>query len=576
MADVTIGARLQLDANDGIKSLKDLKNQIREAKGDLVGMTQEFGATSEQARMAAKRVAELEDNLGDAKKLVDAFNPDQKFRALGQALNGVLGGFTALTGAMGLLGVESAEVQKQLLKVQSALALSQGLNQIGESINSFKNLGKTIVATLGKSGLIGVAIAGVAALGAALLGVFKGSSKLTEQQKILNDVNKEVAATLSREIVQYDRLFSSLNDSNVSLSRKKQIVNDIHKQFPETERTLKIENGLVKGQAEAYNQVTAAIQKKAIVDAAQTRLAKEIQPLFEAGLNMGLKAEQFTLEYLKKFNQQTGGYLTANIQRIELLQKLIGDNNITGGTTSGTTTTPGGRSAEKETKEQELIYSTYADNALQRDIDFRNKFIENRRLFIEAGRALEEAEFNEKIALLNLELDAEEAAAKRKEQLEQLNFETKQKFLSATANLLSSLSTLIGEQTAAGKVFAVAEATINTYAAIAGSLRAFAGKPIPGYAIIQAIATGIFGLAQVKKILSVPVPGKGGAGGVAPSISSISAPIQAQSPLSQRTRLDDESLNQIGNATVRAFVVESDVTNNQERIRRLNRAARIA
>jgi hypothetical protein len=43
----------------------------------------------------------------------------------------------------------------------------------------------------------------------------------------------------------------------------------------------------------------------------------------------------------------------------------------------------------------------------------------------------------------------------------------------------------------------------------------------------------------------------------------------------QSTRLDQAQVNQIGNAAARAYVVESDVSNGQERINRLNRAARI-
>jgi len=39
--------------------------------------------------------------------------------------------------------------------------------------------------------------------------------------------------------------------------------------------------------------------------------------------------------------------------------------------------------------------------------------------------------------------------------------------------------------------------------------------------------------------------------------------------------LDQNQVNQMASATARAFVVESDVSGNQERIRRLNRAARI-
>jgi hypothetical protein len=45
----------------------------------------------------------------------------------------------------------------------------------------------------------------------------------------------------------------------------------------------------------------------------------------------------------------------------------------------------------------------------------------------------------------------------------------------------------------------------------------------------------------------------------------------------QRSRLhqNQSQIQQMGNAAVRSFVVESDVSGNQERIRRLNRAARI-
>jgi hypothetical protein len=69
-------------------------------------------------------------------------------------------------------------------------------------------------------------------------------------------------------------------------------------------------------------------------------------------------------------------------------------------------------------------------------------------------------------------------------------------------------------------------------------------------------------------------------GGSAPNVGatlsggngSVSAPL---APQAQTTRLDQSQINQIGNAAGRSFVVESDITGNQEKIRRLNRQARI-
>ena len=125
-------------------NLGSLKSQLREAQAEVVKLSDTFGATSREAAEAAKKAAELKDRIGDAKALTDAFNPDAKFNALSSSIGGVLNGFQAYEGALGLIGVESEEVQKTLLKVQSAMAFTQGINGVLESKDSFINLGSTI------------------------------------------------------------------------------------------------------------------------------------------------------------------------------------------------------------------------------------------------------------------------------------------------------------------------------------------------------------------------------------------------------------------------------------------------
>ena len=129
------------------KSIGNLKTQLREAQNEVNSLSDKFGATSKQAIEAAKRTAELKDRIGDAKALTDAFNPDAKFKALSSSLSGVAGGFAAIQGGMGLIGVESADLERQLLRVQSAMALSQGLQALGESVDSFKQLNAVIQST---------------------------------------------------------------------------------------------------------------------------------------------------------------------------------------------------------------------------------------------------------------------------------------------------------------------------------------------------------------------------------------------------------------------------------------------
>jgi len=136
-----VNINVQGNADEAVGSLR---SQLRAAQADVAELSAKFGATSQEAINAAKRAGELKDKIGDAKALTDAFNPDAKFKALSSSLAGVAGGFAAVQGGMALFGAESKEVEKTLLKVQSAMALSQGLQQIGESVDSFKQLGAVI------------------------------------------------------------------------------------------------------------------------------------------------------------------------------------------------------------------------------------------------------------------------------------------------------------------------------------------------------------------------------------------------------------------------------------------------
>ena len=147
--------------------------------------------------------------------------------------------------------------------------------------------------------------------------------------------------------------------------------------------------------------------------------------------------------------------------------------------------------------------------------------------------------------------------------------------------MLSTISDLIGKQTVAGKIAAVAATTIQTYVAAQEAFTNAQKSPItaafPAYPYIQAALAVATGIKNVKAILSTPVPG-GGGGGSAPSAtlsgSEGTAPL---SPQASVTALPQDQINQLStaNAAVRNYVLESDVTSNQERITRINRAARI-
>lgn len=139
-----IDIKIQGNADEAVGSLR---SQLRAAQADVAALSEKFGVTSQEAVNAAKKAGELKDKIGDAKALTDAFNPDAKFKALSASLAGVAGGFAAIQGAQALFGAQSKEIEATLLKVQSAMALSQGLQAIGESVDSFKQLGAVVKST---------------------------------------------------------------------------------------------------------------------------------------------------------------------------------------------------------------------------------------------------------------------------------------------------------------------------------------------------------------------------------------------------------------------------------------------
>lgn len=122
------------------KQTASLKTQIREATMELIKAQEEFGDYSAAALDAAKKVALLKDKVQEAKETSDLYDPGKRFQV---ATNAIAAGANALQGyqaALGLVGVEGEGAQEALLKVQSAMALSQSLSVIADSGKEFRRL----------------------------------------------------------------------------------------------------------------------------------------------------------------------------------------------------------------------------------------------------------------------------------------------------------------------------------------------------------------------------------------------------------------------------------------------------
>jgi len=136
----------QSETKQNNESLKSFKTQVREATQELLKLSQTYGETSKEAVQAAKKVADLKDQMQFSKDLVDKFNPDQKFKALGAATQIATTATSGLVSGMALFGEQSEDTQKQLLKVQAAMAFSDAISGLSDLGDQWATL-KTVVAS---------------------------------------------------------------------------------------------------------------------------------------------------------------------------------------------------------------------------------------------------------------------------------------------------------------------------------------------------------------------------------------------------------------------------------------------
>jgi hypothetical protein len=659
MAASVISTTIEVNGKQAEQAVGSIKTRLREARTELTNAIENFGEFSKEAVTAAQKVEGLKGTIDDASRLVSAFDGDRKFQAFGQSVSAVASGFTAAQGALGLFGSESKEVEEALLKVNSAMALSQGINGVLEGVKSFKDLRAVVMsysivqkaATVAQTifnavmaanpiGALVVAIAALIAGVVALTSYFMSNAKanrentkavedntkaLKKQQeanKIANDelargqafqlamakangastkairalelklIDEKIATEqLSREtanntLIKNANALATLKQTGASddlIEKQQQVVNESVKFANEQTANLR-KSFIDREELQRKHTVEIATENTTSNTNAIAKRKENIQKANEAAE----AANKKEIDDLKTKNQTALEIARINGEDVVKLRGQQIDAEIALIKSKGPKFAEAVKDLERE---QVIAAATAAAEVTKISNQLRQDLVNSREQAIEADAAFF-AEENEKERLAGeaaiqrerdrvqagINLRAEDLAEKKRKAEEEKAidaavFDNKKKLLDATANALTAASDVVGRETAAGKSMAVAASLINTYSAIAGQLNAFKGVPIPGYAIVQAVATGLAGFAAVRNIIKTKVPGRAsGAGGGVSVPTNITAPV---APQAESTRLDPTQVNQIGNAASRAYVVESDITGNQDKIKRLNRQARI-
>lgn len=520
-------------------NLGSLKSQLREAQAEVARLSEQFGVTSKEAANAAKRAAELKDQIEDAKALTDAFNPDAKFKALSSSLGGVASGFAAYQGALGLVGVESKAVEEQLLKVQSAMALAEGLQSLGGLKDSMialasvvKNQVVTAFSTL-KGALMATGIGLViAAIGTAIYLMDKYNDEIEDniqKQKRLNEENKKYAEQLGKvaEARQKER-----NAAKGGLNDK--------------ERELQLLRARGASEQDIYKKEKEIINKRifdqnVLLNTFIGNNAAERQKRLEAQENLkNLYAESKSLD--ASYNRQLRENQQERIKDAQEQREKEKEKRL---------------QAEKDFYDKQAAMLEEAEKNILRKKELEDptkKAIRDARKLMEAQNVINEEKVKQIEAHNEAELKLEEDKNRKKQELTSMSFDV----IRGVADLFAQ-----GNEEDQRKAFEInkaaslGQAIINT---AQGVTAAITQVPLfPGQQIIQAGLVGTLGALNIAKIANTQFQSSGSGGGgatatpTAPRTPSFDI-IQAQPQM---------QLGALQQQPVKAYVVSGEVSTAQ-------------
>lgn len=118
------------------KAHVSFRTRLREVREALIEMESSGQrGTAEYARMQAE-VARLTDAMADAQAQASILAHDQRgMQGVISGLTGMAGGFSAVTGTISLFAGENEDLQKIMVKVQSLMAITIGLQQVQQALN---------------------------------------------------------------------------------------------------------------------------------------------------------------------------------------------------------------------------------------------------------------------------------------------------------------------------------------------------------------------------------------------------------------------------------------------------------
>lgn len=569
MATQTINYDINVNAGGSIRTIQDIENELNELNQEI----KEVGVGSAAFEKAAGNIQKLERELAETNNTVEGFTLDKKLETADGAIKVVAGSVAGLTGAVGLLGIESEEFDKLTAQATNAIAFGMGIKDVSEGVGKLaKNLKVGTIAqkafnvvtaafnaiiSLNPVAIVVLSITTLIGLVVALKDKFEAVNKVftffkniavsvgealgvvaTEEEKAAKAA-KEAAEQRVLDIDNELKLRKAAGEETVELEREKlqqiiAIAEEGSQERKDAEADLAaFEQQLITDKQNAIDAANEEARKKREEERA-ARKAEEDAAAEQAAadeLNRLAAIDAIIADYVKRAEDDAA---QTELEKIELEE-------------------------ERKIAELEALGAELDEIQAIRDF-YTQKKLDAEKVAADEATAIAIKEAEDKEAAAMAELEARTA-------IEQAKF-----------GILAQFGGLLGQLAGESKELQIA-AVIATQAAAIGQIisstglanaKALAASPLTfgqpwvtintvsaGLSIASAVASAAKSISDIKNSDNSSAPA-GPSALPAPNAGRASAPSNAN------VNLGVSPETQVGTQAVRAFVVSGDITSTQE------------
>jgi len=559
MATQTIDYNINVNAGNSLRTIQDIENELNELNQEI----KDVGVGSQAFNTAAGNIQKLEQELKGAQAGVEGFTLDKKLETADGAIKVVAGSVAALTGGLGLLGIENENFEKLTAQATNAIAFGMGIKDLSEGFGKLaKNLNVAGIAqkaynlvqrafnAILAANPIGLTILAITTLIALVIGLkdkfeavnrvfqfFKGLVTAVGEALGLTATAEEKAAQAAKEASEQRvkdidnelKIRKAAGDETVELEREKQRLLTQLTEEGSQERmdaeanAAAFEAAQLKKKQDDINAASAEAKKKRddAKKEADAQKAIDDQKVID-----DVKAKEDALAQFREDlkTQREDERVQNEVERLEL--ELV----------------------RRETELAELDAEESDKAALK--LFYANKIAE-------AQREIDIKEGEDAVELAKKKKEVEDQELADKELIE------KQKLM-VVGDTFGAIAGILGEASVAGKAFATGQALINTYLGVTEVLgtESVLPEPFATIARVASIATVLAtGFKTIKAINSVqPMQGGGGM----PSLNASAGQASAPPTSSPNFDLGVSPETQVGTNSVQAYVVSGDITSTQE------------